>query len=94
VDDRRRGEPGLDVADAAVDLEQDVALGLADEGVDALVVEHRRPGPHRLLGVEDRRQDLVLDRQPAGSPSSAAASLSASTTATRCPTKRATLSSM
>ena len=62
VDDVRLGEASLDVADTAVDVDQDVALRVADEGVLAPVVDHRRAGPHRLLGVEDGRQDLVLDR--------------------------------
>jgi hypothetical protein len=62
VDDVGLGEAGPDVAEASVQVEQDVALGMADERVRRLlVVDHRRSGLHRLLGVEDRREHLVVD---------------------------------
>ena len=49
----------LDVADLAVQFEQDVALGIGR--TDRAEPCMRRAVGHRLLGVEDRGQDLVVD---------------------------------
>jgi hypothetical protein len=62
VDDVGGLEARLDTADLAVDVDEDVAIRLA-----ALVVEDWRARLHGHLGVEDGREDLVLDLQePAG----------------------------
>ena len=62
VDGIRPGKTSFDVADTTVDFDQDVALRVANESVHALVMDGRSAGSHRLLGIEDGRQDLVLDR--------------------------------
>ncbi len=51
----------LDAADLAVQLEKDVLLGMHRARELALIVQLRRAGPHRFLGIEDGRQNLVLD---------------------------------
>ena len=56
-------------------------------GHQALSVHQRRVGTHRLLGVEHRRQQLVLDEHRLRRPSCACASVSATTTATGWPVK-------
>ncbi len=58
------GEPGVDITDVGVDLEQDVAGGIAGERIVRAVQLWRALG-HRLFGVEHRRQHLVVDVDPA-----------------------------
>ena len=59
VDHVGRGETGCDVADLAVQFEQDVAHFVVGERI-VIAVQLGRALGHRLLGVEDRRQDLVF----------------------------------
>ena len=59
MDEVGLGEAGLDVADMAVQLGDDVALWIGDAGGRRLVVQQRRARAHRLLGVEDGGQDFV-----------------------------------
>ncbi len=54
-----RGEARVDVADVRVDLQQEVVDVVAGERV-LRAVQLRCPVGHGLLGVEDRRQHLVL----------------------------------
>ena len=51
----------LDAADLAVQLEEDVLLGMHRARELALIVQLRRARAHRFFGIEDGRQDLVLD---------------------------------
>ena len=44
----------------AADLAEDVAVGPIDPALDAFLVQDRRALAHRLLGVETRRQHLVI----------------------------------
>ena len=60
MDDVGLGEAGLDVADVAVQLGDDVALGVGDVQA-GIVVQQRRAGLHRLLGVEHGGQQFVVD---------------------------------
>ncbi len=55
------GEALLDVADMAVDLGEDVARGIVDARLPPDVVDHRRAGRHRRLGIEYGGQHLVVD---------------------------------
>ena len=87
------GESGFDVADFTVQLEQDVVVLVVGERV-VVAVQLRRTVGHRLLGIEHRGQQLVLDDHQAGSPPRRRATESASTATTRWPAKRTTLSSM
>ena len=67
---------------------QDVAARALDPATRVpLSVHHRCAGPHRLLGVEDGGQHLVLHLQPPAALLGGS-SVSATTAATRCPTKR------
>ena len=61
---------------------------------EPLVVQHRRIRLHRRDRIEHRGQHLVRRRRAAGTPPRRSPSVSATTAATRCPTKRTTLSSM
>ena len=79
-------ESRLDVADVAVNFEQDILPGAPDAGLRALVVDDGRALAHRFFGIEDRGQQLVIDLQLAASLFRRA-SLSATTAATRWPTK-------
>src|SRR6266481_2843094 len=63
VNDIRRLESSLDVADSAVNLKQDILRGPADARVGALVVDNRRSLARRLFGIEDRGQNFVVDLQ-------------------------------
>src|SRR5207245_10747365 len=67
VDDVSRLESSLDVADSAVNLEQDILRGAADARVRALVVDNWRALAHRLFGIEDRGHDFVVDLELAAS---------------------------
>ena len=53
-------KPAVDIADLAVQLEQDVVLGILDERV-VRAVQLRRAVGHRLFRVEHRGQHLVFD---------------------------------
>ena len=64
VDHVGLGETGCDVADLAVQFEQDVAHLVVGERVVVAVQLGRAVG-HRLLGIEDRGQHLVLHHDPA-----------------------------
>lgn len=63
VDHIGLGESGVDVADMRVDLDHGVVDGIQHEGIDR-VVQLWRPLGHGLLGVEYRRQHLVLHDEP------------------------------
>src|SRR3977135_3190080 len=60
-------ESRLDVADSAMNLEQDILRGPADARVRAFVVDDRRSLAYRLCGIEDRGHDFVIDFQLAAS---------------------------
>ena len=60
-------ESRLDVADVAVNLEQDILPGAPDAGLGALVVDDGRALAHRFFGIEHRRQQLVIDFYPSAS---------------------------
>ncbi len=68
VDDIGCGEAGIDIADMAMHLGDDVALRVSDPGRRRLVVDEGDAGTHRLLGVEQGGQEFVdyLDEQAGG----------------------------
>ena len=72
------GEALLDIADADRDVLDDV--------VGRIVVQHRRAGPQRLVGIEHRRQRLVDDLDLCDSARRATSGSSEATAATCSPT--------
>src|SRR5271157_6411237 len=67
VDDIRLRESGFDIADAAVEFEQDVSARTLDTGLRTLVVENWCTDAHRFLSIEDGRQQLIVHLQTAAS---------------------------
>ncbi len=59
------GKSGFDIADAAFDLGHEIAFWVEHGVVGRLVVHDRRAVAHRQFRVEHRRQDFVIDLQPA-----------------------------
>ena len=58
------GEAYFDIAMLPFDLSDEIALRVIDAAFRPLVVQKRRVGAHRLLGVEHRRQHLVVHLEP------------------------------
>jgi hypothetical protein len=88
MDDVCLGKAGFDIADVSVQLRGDVALRIGDPRGSGLVVNDRSAGPHGFLRIEYSYSTWTRSRA-----TSATASLSAMTAATRWPAKRITRSS-
>ena len=60
-------ETFFDVAVFALDLDEDILARALNTRVCMLVVQHRRARLHRLLGIENRGENFVIDfDEPAG----------------------------